>query len=210
MDKLNRLTKQGLTIRDIITISYQYYRSTNGDNKSRRADLDIVSAKIIARKNYEYNRSTKSFEQTGRDIKFEFLCKSKPISYKKTDTINIHKYPIIILIHNIDAGLDTTFKIREGSLKKPIFKNNSMTSEQLANKNILNGVDLHFIYHLMFVYRHYNILYGINYTTRPPQHTNPKLIPYLGKHSWFIMTKIMIPLLTNKAGLVKDALFRNN
>ena len=210
MDKLNRLTKQGLTIKDIITISYQYYRSSKGDDKSKRSDLDIVSAKVTARKNYEYNRSSKSFEQTGRDIKFEFLCKSKPVSYKKTDSINIHKYPITILIHNIDAGLNSTFKIREGSLKKPIFKNTKMNSEQLANRNILNGVDLHFVYNLMFTYKQYNILYGINYTTRPPKFTNPKMIPYLGKHSWFIITKIMIPLLTVKAGLIKDSLFRNN
>jgi hypothetical protein len=73
-DKQNRLTKySGLTIADVIKVSWKYYRSKDGDNKDRRMKLDIKSAKVVQRKNYEYNHSTGQFEQTGRDISITFL-----------------------------------------------------------------------------------------------------------------------------------------
>ena len=151
-DQSNRLTKSsGFTIADIIKISWQYYKSTDGDNKASRAKVDILSAKCTARKNYEYNQSTKEWSQTGRDVRIDFIIKSDPKSYKKTDNIKTHKYPCTFLLHDIDSGIYSTFKWRTGSNKKPIFKNPTMTSAQIAEKNIRNGIQLNFFFFLEFV-----------------------------------------------------------
>ena len=146
MDQSNRLTTKGLTIADVIKLSWRYYKSKDGDDKNKRAKLDIKSARVTRRNNYKYNPSTKSWEQVGRNIKLEFIVMSDPKSYKKTDTIKIHKYPVIFLIENIDKGIFSTFKWRTGSFKKPIIKNPSMTSQQIGERNIRNGIQMNFFF----------------------------------------------------------------
>ena len=209
-DQSNRLTKSsGFTIADIIKISWQYYKSTDGDNKASRAKVDILSAKCTARKNYEYNQSTKEWSQTGRDVRIDFIIKSDPKSYKKTDNIKTHKYPCTFLLHDIDSGIYSTFKWRTGSNKKPIFKNPTMTSAQIAEKNIRNGIQMGFIFHQMWALKVHNLLFGPNYTSRPAIQTNPKNIPFFDKHSYYIAKNILIPMLQRNGGILKNALSKN-
>ena len=210
-DQSNRLTKSsGFTIADIVKLSWKYYRSKEGDNKNTRMKVDIKSARVTKRQNYQYDPSTKQFEQTGRDIRLDFIVASDPKSYKKTDNIKIHKYPVTFIIHSLELGMFSTFKLREGGLKKPIFANPSMSSQQIGEKNIRAGIDMHFIYSLMFVYKKYNLLFGRNYTSRPPIKTNPKMIPYFGKHSWFIVKNILPKLIGTNGGILANAIYKND
>jgi hypothetical protein len=209
-DQLNRLTKStGFTIADIIKSSWKYYKSKDGDNKDRRAKLDVKSVKIVARKNWEYNRSTGGWEQTGRDVKIEFLVRSVPISYKKTDSIATHIYPVTFLIHSIELGVNSTFKWRTGGLKKPVFKNPSLSAEQIANKNIKAGCQMQFIYESMFLLKKHNLLYGRNYTSRPPRVTNPLNKIFFDKHAWACI-KILTRVIGTDGGLIKGVVFKNS
>jgi hypothetical protein len=208
-DKLNRLTQSsGYTINDVIKMSWKYYRSATGDNKDKRAKIDIKSARVIKRQNYEYNPSTKQFEQTGRDVKLEFMVTSDPKSYKKTDTIKNHKYPVTILIHDISKGIGSTFKWRTGGLKKPIFANPTMTSQQIGEKNIRNGCQMGFIYTQMWALKLHNLLYGRSYVNRPSK-LNPKNIPFLDKHAWFIFKNIIPRLIGTDGGILAKAVYKN-
>lgn len=201
-DKLERLVTSGYTIKDIINISHKYYKSKIGDDKKSRAKTDVINAKIVSRNNYDYNPSTKVWEQTGRDVKIEFLIKTNPVSYKKIDNIKIHKYPITILVHDIDKGINSTFKWRTGSLKKPVFSKPGMDSKKIAERNIKNGVQLQFFYHLEWVLKKYNLLYGRCWATRPPVKTNPKHIPYFDKHMYFIVQNFLVRMLQEDGGII--------
>ena len=210
-DQSNRLTKSsGFTIADIVKLSWKYYRSKEGDNKNSRMKQDIKSARVVKRQNYEYNPSTKEWEQTGRDIKLEFIVMSDPKSYKKTDNIKIHKYPVTFLIHNLELGMFSTFKWRTGSLKKPIFSNPSMSSQQIAEKNIRNGVQLNFFYFLEFVLKTKNLLYGKCYATRPPVKTNPQNRIFFDKTSFFIVKFILPKLIGTNGGILANAVYKND
>lgn len=204
-----RLKEEGITFRQMYKLSHKFYKMKKGDDKAKRARLDIVKSKIVARSKLEYDRSQKEWIQTGRDIKIEFLVYSDPVSYKKRDSINIHKFPVTFIIHNIDKGIDSTFHYRSGSLKKPKFTKTGMSKNQrqaVENYNIKNGIDLWFFFHLEFVLRAKNLLYGVNYAKRAPTETNPKKYVYFEKHSYFIFKKILFPLLTTKKELLKRVL----
>jgi hypothetical protein len=208
-DQSNRLTKSsGYTIADVIRMSWKYYKSTDGDNKSNRAKKDIISAKCIARQNYEYNRSLGKWEQVGRDIKIEFIVRSDPKSYKKTDKVSIHKYPVVFIIHSLELGINSTFKWRTGSLKKPIFKNPSMTSQQIGEKNIRNGIQLNFFYYLEFVLKTKNLLYGRCWATYPPMKTNPHNKIFFDKTA-FYCAKILIKILQTNGGILRGKIYKN-
>mgnify|MGYP000962522708 CR=1 FL=1 len=208
-DQSNRLTKSsGYSIVDIIRISRQYYKSPKGDDKAKRARMDVTNARVTNRNNYEYNPSTKSWEQTGRNVRIDFLIKTYPISYKKTDNIKVHKYPVTFLIEDINLGIFSTFKWRTGSLKKPIFKNPSLSSKQIAEKNIKNQVQLQFVYDLMWVLRKHNLLFGRSWVTRPPLKTNPKMTPFFDKHAWWIVSKFLVRMLGKDGGIVKASLIK--
>lgn len=210
-DKLNRLTKsKGLTIADVIKLSWKYYKSPQGDNKDKRMKIDVKSARLTLRKNYEFNQSTKQWEQNGRDVKIEFIVQSDPKSYKKTDNIKIHKYPCTFLIHSIDMGINSTFKFRASSLRKPVFKKPGITSQQTAEKNIRNGVQLQFFYELEWILKKYNLLFGVCWATYPPNKTNPKHKIFFDKHSWFIVKKLLVKMLQTNGGIIKDTLIKNN
>jgi hypothetical protein len=208
-DQSNRLTKSGLTMVDVYKISKKYYKSAKGDDKKARMKLDIKSAKVVKRNNYQYDFSLGKFVQTGRDVKLEFIVTSDPVSYKKTDNIKLHRYPVIFLIHNIELGVNSTFRLREGSLKKPIFKNVSMTTQQIGEKNIRAGIDMHFVYSLMFAYKKHGILFGRNFTSRPPVKTNKKMIPYFGKHSLFIFERILVRMIGTNGGILAGTNVKN-
>lgn len=203
----HRLTKGNLTIREVLGMSMYYYRKY--DNKAERAKMDIISGKLVKRQNYEYDQSTKTWTQTGRDVKLEFLVRSDPISYKKSDTIKVHKYPVTILIHDVAKGVDSSFKWRTGSLKKPLFSKPGMDSQKIAEKNIRNGVQLNFFFYLEYVLWKYGLLFGRNWATRPPIKTNPKMLPFFDKTSFFVMKKIVIPILTKNPQLLMDTSVKN-
>ncbi len=193
----NRLTNSGITLGEVIKSSFRFYRSPYGDDKIMRAKVDILNAKITVRNNLEWDQHTKKWNQTGRDVKFTFMVKSDPISYKRTDSIKNHIYPVTFIIHDWSKGLNSTFKYRSGSLKKPIFKKPGMTSEQVANKNILAGIDLWFFFHLEWVLWEKGLLWGRNWATYAPKVTNPKKFIYLDKHGWFCL-KILMRIMTGK------------
>ena len=196
----NKLTNSGLTIVDVVRLSREYYKSDNGDDKAKRSKIDVKSAKLKKRNNLEYNHSTKTWEQTGRDVLFTFMVRSVPTSYKRTDSISQHYYPVYILLHKYEKGLESTFRWRTGSLKKPLFakKGDSKSKRtQIANKNILNMVQLNFFFFLEYLLRANNLLYGRCYATRPPIKTNPKNKIFLDKTAWHVVNKLLSPLFAN-------------
>ncbi len=204
-----RLTAEGITFKQMYQKSYKFYKLKKGDNKDLRMRMDVTSAKITARKKLEYDRSEKKWIQTGRDIKVEFLVSSEPISYKKRDSINVHKFPVTFIIHDIDKGINSTFKYRSGSLFKPRFSKKGMSSQQrqaIENYNLKKGIDLWFFFHLEWVLRQENVLYGVNYAKYKPKETNPKSYIYFEKHSLFCFKRILFPLLTTRKQLLKRVL----
>lgn len=187
--------------------SLKYYKSNKVDDKKRRMRIDIVSAKITMKNNFQYNRSTKTWDQTGRSSKLVMEVRSNPKSYKTIDTIKLHKYPITFEFENIYLGLNTAFRWREGGLKKPILKKGNMTSVQKANVNIKNGTQLEFFFNREFTLKTKNLLWGVCRANRPAKIMNPKNLVYFGKHALAAIEQVVIPLLTNNKllkGVVKN------
>lgn len=207
-DIKNRLTQRDITIKEILELSLMEYKKKRVDDKFSRMKLDIISARLLKRKNYKYNLQDKKWEQTGRDVKLEFIVKSDPISYKKTDSLKIHAYPITFLFHDIDKEFLSPFKWRTGSLFRPRFAPKGSTKEQrdkITLYNLKKGIQLQFFFNLEFVLKKYNLLYGVNWTNRPPVITNPKLIPYLDKHALFICKKILPHVFKNRDKLLNKS-----
>lgn len=168
------------------------------DDKRKRMKLDIVSAKITLKNNFQYDRSTKTWNQTGKTAKLILSVNSKPISYKKNDTINIHKFPVIVLFKDISLGTSTSFKYRTGSEKNWIKSLPTLNSKEIANLNIKNQIQAQFLFELEWVLRSNNLLYGKCRAQKPPIKTNPKALVYFDKHMIFCCEKIIFPLLNNK------------
>ena len=196
-----RLKKGDITIAEILSLSYLYYK--NIDNKAWRMTLDVNSAYIISRNNFQYDRSKRKWVQSGRDAKIVLNVISRPVSYERIDTVKIHKYPVTFLLKDITLGLNSPFKWRTGSLKKPIIakKGKKYTSKErinIANTNIKRGIQLDFFYNLSAVLKGYDLLYGINWASGLPKKSkNKKHIPYFDKTAYFVVVKILIPLLNN-------------
>ena len=213
----NRLTKNSITLKELFALSVFEYR-TRVDNKKDRARVDIIGGKIVARKNLQYNPSTKKFEQIGREVKFEFLIRSDPKSYEKTDTVKIHRYPCVILFKDFSKGFNSPVRLRTGSLKKPLFpkkqiKDAGLLSEaknekekeairkkqdiirkenlRITNQNILNMRQMNFFFMLEWVYKQYGILYGPCHAKWSPKVTNKQLTPYLDKTMFYVCWKIL-------------------
>jgi len=197
---------------DKISIAQVFYTSlklykTQVDNKARRAQKDIRSAKIINKNNFEYNRSTKTWEQTGRSSKLVIEVRSDPRSYPAIDTIRIHKYPIVFEFQDIFKGAETPFKWREGSQKKPVFKVPGKDSQDIADINIRAQIQMQFFFDMVWVAKQNNLLWGICHANRPPSIRNPKKLIYFGKHAYWAVKNIVIPLLSSdklKQGVVKN------
>lgn len=190
-----KLKKGDISIQELYLLSKSVYKNKEIDNKQERMKLDIISAKVSKINNFNYDASTRTWKQSNkRHVKFEFIVKSKPVSYTKTDTINIHKYPVTILLYDFDLGMNSPFRFRSGSLKKPIFAPKGASSEKrlkITNTNIKNGVDLGFFFNLEWILKSYDLLYGVNYATRAPKVMNKELVPYFDKHTLFIVEKIL-------------------
>lgn len=197
---------RSLSLSLIYAQSLKYYKG-KVDNKLWRARVDVKSAKITMKNNFEYNRSTKTWEQTGRSSKLVIEVRTDPISYPRQDAIKIHKYPITFEFENIYQGASTAFRWREGGLKRPVFKSPGKTSQQIAEINIKNGTQLQFFFELEFVLKMNNLLWGVCRANRPPKKTNPKDLVFFGKHALFCVNQIILPLLSSdklKQGVVKN------
>ena len=192
---MSRLTLTSApTLLQMYELSRKLFSSGVIDNKKQRADLDIVSGKITVRNNMEYNRSKRIWEQSGREVKIIVEVSSKPISYEKNDTINIHRFPVTFLIKSVELGLNSPFKYRSGSEKKPLLYTKGKSSTEIANINITKQIDLHFFFHLMVVLKQAGILFGRDTTNgKSPTKTNPTGASYFEKHSFFVFEKVLIP-----------------
>lgn len=203
----DKLTRGGLTLGEMYKMSLDLYRSGKIDNKKRRANLDVVSTKILALKNFEYNKVTKAWEDIQRrSVKFELIVKTKPISYKRRDKLSSHMFPITLILYSIEDGLNSEFRYRSGSLKKPLFaKKDSPPSQRLKleEQNIRNGIDLHFFYFLEYILAQNKLLYGINWARKAPVKTNPKGYVYMEKHFLWAFENVIIPILRNPKAINK-------
>lgn len=205
-----RLEKGDITLREILTLSRSVYGKLVDNKKARLRD--IVSAKFNARTNLTYNREKNDWEQTGREVKIQFLVVTDPVTYErpKWDTKK-HKYPITFLLKDFDAGMDSAFRARVGSNFKPKFhkkKVREQTSDAAKDKvrkdnqkideyNLAKGIQLQFFFDSMRVYRLWGLLFGPDYTKWNPMIRNPRLIPFFSKHEFFIVTKIFPRMFNN-------------
>lgn len=218
MPERPRLKKGDISINEVFILSLAEFKAKKVDDKEWRSHLDVKSAKLVVRKNLKYNPSTKKWEQTGREVKIQFLVRTTPKSYKDRSGVKVHTYPITFLFKDFSKGLNSPFRSRVGSLKKPTFpkkrtqlikdakdeeqankirKDNERIAEfnrQVAKRNILNGVQLQFFYDSEFVWNAYGLLWGPNYAKLPPKVRNPELIPYFSKHEMFIIVRFLEPM----------------
>lgn len=208
-----RLTKNGITIKEMIKMSSKNYKKKSVDNKEKRKKMDIVNAKFTYRRGMSYNFQTKQWEQESRDVRLDFIVKSDPISYKKTDNIKYHKYPVTFLIKTWEDGINSTFRYRSGGIhkwKKPKKKISEGKTPQEKDKirqqnqkiqelNIKRGIDGSFIFTgQMFLAQKHGILFGpMTAENRPPSQTNPQNLLYFDKHSLFIAMDVLPRLFTN-------------
>ena len=208
----NRLTGKDWTIQEVLYISNQMY-GTKVDNKMSRKDIDVKGGRMILKTNLTWNPSTKTFEQSGRDVKVVFKIKSEPTSYVKNDTVKTHYFPVTFLIHQWDLGFNSTFRWRTGSNfkwkknrrkisegKTPAEKD-SIREENLktTNLNIRRGIQAQFLFNLQFVCRKEGVLFGpMTCENRPPVITNPKFLLYFDKHALFCVLRLLPKLFDNE------------
>lgn len=193
----SRLKKGEISLLELYKVSNQYYQQF--DNKRSRANIDITSAKIVMRNNLKFNRKTNTWEQEGREIKFIFSVVSDPKSYKKTDKLKKHIYPVTFLLK--EFSIYSAFRFRTGSLKMPKFaKKGTKTKDRqkITEQNIRNGIQLNFFFHCEWVLSKFGLLWGHNRTNGPPVKTNPKLVPFYDKTSLYVLEKLLFPILRSK------------
>ena len=204
-----RLKKSDISLKEVYQISKQlYYKRI--DSKSKRR-IDITSARLKLRRNLSFDTKTKTWVQTGREVRLDFLVESNPISYKRAswDTQK-HLYPVTFLINDFEQGLDSSFRFRTGSFKKPIIPEKGASPEQRKKAyqlNLRNRVQLDFFFNNMAVLSAYALLFGPNYTKGLPKKSPNKIhVPYFGKHSLYCLEKIIVPLMTTQKQLVLQRL----
>lgn len=200
-----RLTKKDISIAELLQVSYQYYKRV--DDKAWRSKTDIKSARMVHRNNYEYDRKEKNWVQTGREVRLDFIVRSKPESYVKTDTVNTHIYPVTFLLRDISLGIFSPFKWRTGGYKKILFAKKGMTKQQrtnVANANIINGSQMNFFFTLEWVAKQYGLLFGLCRANRAPHITNKNMDIFFDKTALSIVIKILIPLLGKDGGKLKQ------
>lgn len=187
-----KLKKKDISINEVLELSKYVYRK-NIDDKLYRMRLDILGGKIRMRKGLTYNRSTKEWEQTSREVRIDLVVRSQPKSYKDTSGIKLHKYPITFIIRDWEKGLDSAFRSRVGSLKKPKFgkKGKKGSHKKAQQYNIQSGIQMQFFFDSMKVWKLFGLLFGPDYTNGLPKKRNPDLIPFFSKHELFIVLKIL-------------------
>jgi hypothetical protein len=202
-----KLKKGDISIAEVFRLSRDLFRSKKVDNKERRAKMDVTSAKVSTIKNFTFDKNVGKWKTTNkRSVKFEFIVRTKPISYKKRDRIPTHIYPVFFVLYDIEQGVRSAFRYRSGGLKKPLFAPKGCSAEKrlkIEEQNIRNGTDMHFFYSLEKVLQQYGLLYGICYANRLPRKTNPQLLPYMEKHSFWCVLKLLIPILHNPTSMSK-------
>ena len=200
--KRHKLKKGDISLLEMLQTSVYMYKKQEADDKRKRAKLDILNARVNVIKNFVYDSTTQTWKQDPqgiRHIKFVFIVKSDPISYKKTDKIYPHIYPVTFLIRDINMGLQSSFRWRTGSFKKPLFAKPGQDYKKIQEQNIKNQVQLQFFFELMQISDMFGLLYGPNTTNRKlPKIANPTMIPYFDKHAYFCLTKILISILYGK------------
>lgn len=210
-DLKRRLTQKDITLKEMLIISYDYYRKH--DSKEIRAKLDITSARLIRRYGFNYNQSKKIWEQNSREVKMVFTVKSDPKSYKRTDNLKYHYYPCTFVFKDISKGIDSPVKVRCGSLFKPksVGKKglSSEMKKKLVEQDIKNGIEFNFFFYDMWILKQFNLLYERDWTNGPPRKTNPDLHPYLCKHLFFIAFHIILPLITSSKRFRLQELWKN-
>ena len=204
-----RLKKGDISLREVYQISRDvYYKKV--DSKSKRK-IDITSAKLRLRRNLSFDSKTKTWVQTGREVRFDFLVQSDPVSYRRPawDTKK-HLYPVTFLIRDFESGLESAFRFRTGSFKKPIIprRGSSPKAHKKAYElNLKNKIQLDFFFNDMAVLSAFGLLFGPNYARGlPKKSANKAHIPYFGKHSLFCFEKIIVPLMTTQKQLVLERL----
>lgn len=209
-----RLKIGDISIEEIKILSEHLYKK-DVDNKARRATIDVTDAKISATRNLR--RIKGKWEQVGREIKFEFIIKTKPVSYKKSDNIPVHKFPVTFLLRDYNQGFNSAFRWRTGSFRKPKFPKRKISegkdtkakarirkeNQQIQNSNIRNGIQMQFFFDLEWVLNRWGLLYGPDWTDGPPVERNPKVLPFFDKHAYFIVTRILPHMLTTYGDSIK-------
>lgn len=216
-----RLRRGDITMREIIELSYDVY-GRQVDNKARRMSIDIVSAIVIGRQNLVFDSHTQKWEQRGRGVKIIFNVQSNPKSYKRRDTVTIHRYPVTFLINDLGLGIDSPFRWRTGSTamftsnqkvplgatpeaRKRIAQNNL----RILNSNITKGIQLQFFFDLENVLARYALLFGPDMTNHlPPRVRNPREYPFFDKTALFCVINVLLNLLTTKKEQL-NRVFRN-
>jgi len=208
----NRLTGKDWTIREVLYISNQVYGS-KVDNKARREKIDVVGGRITLKKNLKWNPETKSYEQSGRDVKLVFKIKSSPTSYSKTDTLKNHYYPVTFLLHQWDLGFDSPFKWRTGSnfkwvkTKKKISEGKTPAEKdriraenlKITNMNIRRGIQAQFLFDLMFVLFTEKLLFGpCTCLKKFPKERNPKGLIFFDKTALHCILYLLPKLFVNE------------
>lgn len=195
-----RLRKTDVSLVQILQLSRKLYQG-KVDDKAKRGRIDITGGRVTLRNNLSFNPGTKRWEQTGRELRIDFEVKTEPTSYKREDTVRVHKYPVTFLLRDISMGVATPFRWRTGSWKKPKFPRKGLKAAQrvaLINMNIRNGVQMQFFYELEQVLSAWGLLFGPNWTNkRMPVKANPSLAPYFDKHAYFIAMRYVIPFLNS-------------
>lgn len=222
MPKL-RLKKGDISLKKVLELSTYLYKKGEIDNKGWRAKADVKSAKIKVRRNIEYDRKQQKWIQTGREVKFQFTIKTKPESYKDTSGIDIHEYPVTFILKDLDAGMDSSFRWRTGSLRKPKFPKQKVSegkdknekdrikkaNKKIAQQNIKSGIQMQFFFDLSYVLDKYNLLWGVNYARSAPDVRNPNQYVFFDKHAYWIVANILSKMLTDQKGFIRNKLFKN-
>jgi hypothetical protein len=213
----NRLKVGDITLREIIRMSEHAYKTTI-DDKRKRYKIDIVSGRVSFRRGLTYDKSTKDWVQTGKEVRVDILVKSDPKSYKVTDDIIPHKYNITILFKDFLKKWDSPVRLRTGSNYKPRFPKKTVGSagkiseakdekekdkirkakEVISNQNkkimewnIKKGIQMQFFFQSQYVYKMNNLLFGPCYANRPPIIANPHNLIFLDKHTFFVCMKLL-------------------
>lgn len=198
-----KLKKGDIPFSEVYYISKKWYYK-DYDNKSTRMKLDVVGARLMIRKFFKYDPNVKLWkvDDTKKHVKFEFQVRSRPVSYKKTDTINTHIYPVVFVFFDLKMGLHSPFRWRTGSTKKVLFARKGASKQErlrIDNANIKNRRQLDFFFKLEALLAWYGLLYGPNTTSRRmPTIANPDMIPYFDKHALYVIEKWLRYILTKK------------
>ena len=213
-----KLRKGDISLKEFYILSKKMYSSKKADknmSKAKRAKLDIDGGKITALRNFTYDKNEGKWKTTNkRSVRIEIMIRSIPVSYERRDSLAVHRYPVTFVLWDIELGLDSPFKYRSGSLKKPKFPPKGCSSEkrlQIEEANIRNGIDLWFFFHLERIFYAYKILHGPCYANKFPDKANPEMNAYFEKHGLYCMEHILRYIFKNPMALskLKKMTFKN-